>query len=50
VLISLLVTIPFIGIIIILSLESYDLSDDYRLLKSTALFITIIDLALSLLI
>ena len=47
-LITSLVTIPFIGIIIILSMVSYDLSNDNRLLKFTALFISIIELVLSL--
>lgn len=49
-LISLLVTIPFIGIITVLSMVSYDLSSDSKLLKSTALFITIVELLLSLVI
>lgn len=49
-LITILVTIPFIGIITVLSMVSYDISKDSKLLKSTALFITIVELLLSLVI
>jgi NADH-ubiquinone oxidoreductase chain 4 len=50
VLISSLIILPFLGIIIILSIISYDLNDDNRLIKLTTLFITIIELILSLII
>ena len=45
-----LILIPFIGIISILSLISYDLSDDKMLLKSTALFFSGINLVISFII
>jgi NADH-ubiquinone oxidoreductase chain 4 len=48
VLISSLIILPFLGIIIILSIISYDLNDDNRLIKFTTLSITIIELILSL--
>ena len=45
-----LVVIPFLGIIIILSQISYQLKDNDTLMKSSALFITIIELIISLIV
>jgi NADH-ubiquinone oxidoreductase chain 4 len=45
-----LVVIPFLGIIIILSQISYQLKDNDTLMKSSALFITIIELIICLIV
>ena len=47
---TLLILIPFIGVISLLSLISYEFSDNKRLLKSTALFFSGINLVISFII
>lgn len=49
-LITMLVVIPFIGIIIILSQTSYELNGKNTLMKSSALFITVIELIICLIV
>jgi NADH-ubiquinone oxidoreductase chain 4 len=43
-----LILVPLIGILLILSLLSYDLSENSKLIKSTALSISIVDLIISI--
>ena len=49
-LLSALILIPFFGIFIILSYNSYDLNENSKILKTFALAITIVDLVISLII
>lgn len=49
-LLTLLIIVPFIGILSILSLISYDLDEDKTLLKSTALSFSIINLIISFIV
>jgi NADH-ubiquinone oxidoreductase chain 4 len=43
-----LVSVPIIGILFIISMLSYNINEDSKILKSSALFVTIIDLIISL--
>jgi|ERR1700753_781827 NADH-ubiquinone oxidoreductase chain 4 len=49
-LLSALIYIPFIGLIFIFSYNSYDLDENSKILKTFALAVTIINLAISLII
>jgi NADH:ubiquinone oxidoreductase subunit 4 (subunit M) len=49
-LLSALIYIPFIGLIFIFSYNSYDLDENSKIIKTFALAITIINLAISLII